>query len=407
MSDSLAPPAFTPPHRAWRRAIALVSILVAMVMPMRVTAAQTADLDISSERYIVVDAETGEVFAAKGADDEVAIASLTKVFTTIEALERAPLDLEITTKESDLFDANSTTMGFGPGETFTLRDLLYGMMLPSGNDAAHAIARAIGRQPGDSDEEAVDRFMQYVNERVDRMGLTGTRLVNPHGWGVPGHYSSARDVAAFVMYALQYPTFVDVIAATEYTTGNGYTVVNTNRLLNSYSGLLGGKTGYDDDAGYCLVEVARRDGSTMISVTLDGVAPDVWYQDNAVLLDYAFAQKAQRLESGRGVGGNAVSFRDPDAAVIAAIATSGASIGQAQPLQDQSPAPAAAEPVPVAAVAGTTAAVGASAWSLAAALLVAALVVTVSVAGRFFGDLPLGIRRRAVLRDGIATPERS
>jgi len=297
-----------------------------------------ADL-ISSLRYIVIDAETGEVFADKDADDEVAIASLTKMYTTIEALELAPLDTEITTDESDLFDSSSTTMGFGPGETFTVEQLLYGMMLPSGNDAAHAIARSLGAQEGDSPEEAVDRFVALVNERLRNMGLAETNLVNPHGLGVPGHHSSAHDLATFAMYAVKYPTFLDLISTKTYD-ANGYELSNTNKMLNQFDGLIGGKTGYDDDAGYCLVQVARRDGSTMISVTLDGVAPDVWYEDNAILLDYAFEQKANRIANGEPITGEVLSYRDPDAAVVAQIATSEASLGSANtPVPEEKPTP--------------------------------------------------------------------
>ena len=189
--------------------VALVTLVVALGLPTIVDAQN--DLGLSSKRFIVIDADTGEIIAEQNADQEVAIASLTKMFTTIEALERGRLDQRITTKPSDLFDANSTTMGFGPGETFTLEELLYGMMLPSGNDAAHAVARALGAQPGDTDQESVDRFVGYMNERAQNMGLTNTQFVNPHGWGVDGHYSTARDVATFAMYAMQYPEFEKII----------------------------------------------------------------------------------------------------------------------------------------------------------------------------------------------------
>src|SRR5207249_4417699 len=136
-------------------------------------AQEVPELQITSKRYIVIDADTGEVFAQRNAHEEVAMASLTKVFTTIEALERGQLDEVITTHDSDVFDpASSTVMGFGAGESFTLRDLLYGMMLPSGNDAAHAIARALGYQNGDNDSQAVNRFVDEMNERIQDMGLT-------------------------------------------------------------------------------------------------------------------------------------------------------------------------------------------------------------------------------------------
>lgn len=340
---------------------------------------------ISSQRYIVIDAETGEIFAEQGSHDQVAIASLTKIFTTIEAIERAPLTTEIVTDESDLFDASSTTMGFGPGETFTLEDLLYGMMLPSGNDAAHAIARSLGAEDGDTPEQSVQRFVGYMNERIRNMGLTETTLVNPHGLGVPGHHSSAHDIAAFTRYALQYPVFVQIISTAEYNAG-GYVVTNTNRLLGSYAGLIGGKTGYDEDSGYCLVEIAERNGDTMISVTLDGVAPDIWYQDNAILLDYAFEQKAAREAAGRPISGEIVAYRDPDAAAIAQMVTPGASIGQAEPEQptpQTAVVPTPTETVDSVDVAEATG--GGTSRGSGAALLVVAIVLAACVAYRLMG----------------------
>jgi D-alanyl-D-alanine carboxypeptidase (penicillin-binding protein 5/6) len=312
----------------WQRAnrfTATCLLVFLTLLPLSSAAAQAVpELKVNSKRYIVVDADTGQVYAQKGASDQVAIASLTKVFTAILAIETAPLETEITTQEADVFGSSSTTMGFGAGETFTLEELLYGMMLPSGNDAAHAIARHLGQQPGDSADEAVNRFMKRLNQRVQDMGLRNTKLVNPHGWGVPGHYSSAGDLAAFMMFALQYPTFVDTMSATTYSTRDGsYYLTNTNKLLRTYDGLVGGKTGYDDDSGWCLIEVARRDGSTMISVTLDGIAPDDWYDDNRVLLDYAFEQKAA-TDGQSPPSGDRVSFLDPDAAVISRSSDSGA-----------------------------------------------------------------------------------
>ncbi|CAN5695028.1 hypothetical protein BH23CHL4_BH23CHL4_09490 [soil metagenome] len=305
-------------------------------------AAQTLDdtISVSSKRYIVVDADTGQIIAEQNADEQVAIASLTKVFTAIEALERGELDQLITTRSADLYDASSTLMGFGPDETFTLEDLLYGMMLPSGNDAAHAIARALGETPGATDEEAYANFIRMMNERAANMGLANTQFKNPHGWGVEGHYSTARDIATFVMYALKYPTFREIISASTYTTSTGgYTVSNTNKLLNGYSGLVGGKTGYDDDSGYCLIEVATRGDTTLISVTLDGVAPDVWYQDNVELLDTGFAVTQQRVSDGLPAQGELLSYRDPDAALILGSTQSGASIGEPNPAGSQGQSP--------------------------------------------------------------------
>lgn len=306
----------------------LTLIVLAVLIAPLASAQEVPGLQINSERYIVIDAETGNVFAQRGADDEVAIASLTKVFTAVQALNMAPLDTPITTKPSDLQSAEATTMGFGPGETYTLRDLMYGMMLPSGNDAAYAIARSLGYQEGDTDEEAVQRFMDLLNQRVQDMGLVNTFLMNPDGWGVSGHYSSAADVAAFMQYASEYPFLMDVMGTASYTTSNGaITVTNTNKILNAYAPLIGGKTGYDNDSGWCLVNLAESGDARMIAVTLDGIAPDDWYDDNTTLLDYGFRQRAEIASSGERFDGDTVTWRYPDAIELARIGEQRASVG--------------------------------------------------------------------------------
>lgn len=308
---------------------ALVATLLLALEPSGAFAQEVEEPEIVSKRYIVVDAETGEIFAQRGAREPAAPASLTKIFTAIEAIEEAPPAYEIVTDEADLVDWDATQVGFGPGETFTAEDLLYGMMLPSGNDAARAIARVLGGEEGDTAETAVGRFMARVNGRIRDMGLTETNLVNPDGWGVPGHYSSAYDIAAFTMYALKYPRFVAAISTERFeTSSGGYELVNTNKKLGVDDDLIGGKTGYDDTAGYCLMQIARRGDDTMIAVTLDGVAPDVWYDDNRALLDYAFAVKAAREEgASAGTIGEVVRYLDPDAAVISRLASSSAALG--------------------------------------------------------------------------------
>lgn len=305
--------------RHFARAILPFVVMATLLFPI-VAAQEVPELQINSERYIVIDADTGEIYAQRGADDQVAIASLTKVFTAVQALNMAPLDTRITTSDADMVSAEATVMGFGPGETYTLRDLIYGMMLPSGNDAAYAIARSLGYRDGDSDEEAVQRFMDLLNQRIQDMGLENTKLLNPDGWGVPGHYSSAADVAAFMQYASEYPFLIKVMGTSSYTTSNGaITVINTNKVLNSYAPLVGGKTGYDWDSGWCLVNLAELGDSRMIAVTLDGIAPDDWYDDNLVLLEYGFDRKAALKSSGRAFNGESVSWEYPDATELANI----------------------------------------------------------------------------------------
>ena len=375
----------------------LIVLLGSAPFARQVSAQDDLVSQISSKRWIVIDADTGEIFAQHKADDQVAIASLTKIYTTIQALEMASLDTQITTNESDLFDQNSTQVGFGPGETFSLEDLLYGMLLPSGNDAAHAVARALGMQKGDSDEQAVAHFVALENQRIADMGLKETHLVNPHGLGVPGHHSSAHDLAAFTRYALKFPEFVKIIGTAAHTTANGYSFTNTNKLLSEDNELVGGKTGYDDDAGYCLIEVAKRGSDTMISVTLDGVAPDVWYQDNVTLLDYAFTQKAARVAK-HGAIGQTLDYRDPDAAIIEANATPGGSFGPttaAQALASPTPVAPGLTPFPTAttvAPATSSSSGGSSTGKIIAALAVVVLVVIASAIGS--GWRPPGMGRK-------------
>jgi D-alanyl-D-alanine carboxypeptidase len=286
------------------------------------------DLQINSKHYIVIDADTGEVFASRDADDQVAMASLTKVFTSIQALEEGSLDQVIVTDDSDLMDSTNSTMGFPPNVEMTLEDLLYGLMLPSGNDAAHAIARTLGAEPGDDPEESVDRFVARLNQRIKDTGLNDTHLVNPSGYGVPGHYTTAHDLATWMMYALKYPMFETLISTLEHTTTTGQYLRNNNRLMTwGFEELVGGKTGFDNDSGYCLIEVARRNGNTMVSVTLDGKAPDDWYDDNRVLLQYALDAKEAREADGDPITNPTLAYLDPDAAVISRTAIGGSSIG--------------------------------------------------------------------------------
>jgi serine-type D-Ala-D-Ala carboxypeptidase (penicillin-binding protein 5/6) len=355
--------------------VATAILVVAAAAAPLALAQEVPELQITSTNYIAIDAETGEIYAQRGAHEQRAPASITKMFTAVEAIESAGSDEVITTSEADLVSEFASQVGFEPGETFTVEDLLYGMMLPSGNDAARALARGIGAEAGDTDEEALDHFLDRLNQRIDNMGLTDTQLVNPDGWGVPGHHSSPYDLAAFMMYALRYPRFVKAFSTLEYETADGsYVFRNNNRMLRTYDGIVGGKTGYDDDAGWCLINVAQRDGRRVIAVTMNGVAPDDWYDDNRVLLDYALDQQALRAETGGPITGELVSYRDPDAANILAFGSAGAAIGEPIALEStvQASAPAhsalASAPAPGLAVSG-------AGLSVAAAVAIMLIVV--------------------------------
>lgn len=295
------------------RVLLFAALAAALLLPCGSAHAQDDPLaSISAERYIVIDAETGEIFAEQNADVRGGMASLTKIFTVMEAIERAPLDTPITAEESDLFGPDSTTMtGFTPGVTFTLNDLLHGMILESGNDAAVAVARSLGAGPGDDVDESEARFVGWMNERVQSLGLTDTRLQNPHGLSDDDHYSTPRDIAAFLMYALTNPAFVDVLTADSYVTSTGVEIRSINRGPEFIADYIGGKTGFDEKTGYCLAEVADRDGVTMIAVTIDGAAPDTWYIDHATLFDVGYAGLDDRLAANQPLPDNRVAFVAP------------------------------------------------------------------------------------------------
>ena len=340
-----------------RRLLAVLLLLGVTCVPAIVGAQEVPELAINSSRYIVIDAASGNVFAQRDANEQVAIASITKVFTAVQALEMASLETPITTSDYDLrapggeyFGTNGTLMGFGVDETYTLEDMLYGMLLPSGNDAANAIARSLGAQPGDSEEAAAQRFLDLMNQRVLDMGLQNTHFMNPHGWGEDGHYSSAADVATFARLVANYPILMDIMGTHSYTTSNGaITVTNTNRSLTLYDSVIAGKTGYDWEAGYCLLNFAERGDTEVIAVTLDGVAPGDWYDDNATLLEYGFEQQAVVQAEGGAFDGDVLGFTDPSAAEIARSAqasgefsTSSSTPESVQPAED--PATATAPP---------------------------------------------------------------
>lgn len=275
----------------YRRAavMAVVISCVLFVVPGRGSAQGLELPDIVASRAIVVDATTGNIVFDKDANTPGAMASLTKLFTAAVALETTPLDQRMVVSDYDL--VGEASMGIAAGEVLTFQTLLNGMLLPSGNDAAMTIARNLGARTGDTDRQATQRFIDRANARLWTLGLRDTRLVNPHGLDVAGHYSTARDIAAITLYALNNePAFASTIQTAEYE-AEGHQVSNTNRLLGAYDGLIGGKTGVTDNAGYCLMQVAERDGRRIIVVLL-GSTPDAWYTDAAALLDYGFATTA-------------------------------------------------------------------------------------------------------------------
>ncbi len=231
---------------------------------------------ISAQKAILVDAQTGRVLYEKDADSRSLIASTTKIMTALLICEHCNvLDRMRIPKEAVGIEGSS--MYLQEGEVLTLQELLYGLMLRSGNDAAVALAIYCGG--------TVEGFSQLMNDKARQLGLNGTHFENPNGLDSPGHYSTARDLAVLTAYAMKNPIFYQTVSTKTVRVGNR-TMQNHNKLLWRVEGADGVKTGYTKAAGRILVSSATREGRRLICVTInDG---NDW-ADHAALLDKGFS----------------------------------------------------------------------------------------------------------------------
>lgn len=244
---------------------------------------------IGAKAAIVVEYPSGRILYQKSSHTRLAPASTTKILTAILALEYGKSNEVVTVSPQDM--VRGSKMGLQSGERQTLLNLLYGLLLPSGNDAAMTIARHIGakNQSGLAPTlqiKPVSYFTRMMNARALQLGLKDTHFVNPHGLDRAGHYSSAYDMASLTWYAMHFQQFNQIVKQRTYE-APGHELSNLNKMLQLYSGADGAKTGYTRAAGLCLITTATRGGHRLISVVLN--APR-WTDDSAALLDYGFAQ---------------------------------------------------------------------------------------------------------------------
>ena len=224
---------------------------------------------------------TGEFSFTQNADVRRGMASTTKIMTALVAIEQGDPAAEIVIPP-EAVGVEGSSLYLKAGEKMTLRDLLYGLLLQSANDAAEAIAVAVGG--------SVEGFANLMNAKAAQMGLTDTHFTNPHGLADENHYTTARELAEIAAEAMQQPLFREICGARRAAIPNGdggkRYLVNHNRLLFTYAGAVGVKTGFTKATGRCLVSAAQRDGVELIAVTLG--APDDW-RDHAAMLDYGFS----------------------------------------------------------------------------------------------------------------------
>lgn len=266
--------------------LGLAIVIAAVALPATIAVAQPDKQTPLPENHAkgaaLIDVESGRLLYSKRGDDRMLIASLTKIMTAIVAIEHGRLDSTVQVS-IQAAGKEGSSLYLQAGEKMKLRDMLYGLMLRSGNDAAVAIAEHVGG--------SVPGFVFLMNRKADELGLANSHFANPSGLDEPGHYSSANDLAKLAAYALHHPIFRDIVKTRVKTAPNpneqwDYKWVNKNKMLAMYEGADGVKTGYTKQALRTLVSSATRGGQQLVAVTLnDG---DDW-SDHRRMLDYGFA----------------------------------------------------------------------------------------------------------------------
>lgn len=245
-------------------------------------------LGCSAAAFVVMDADTGTVLYAQNAEKRHLIASTTKIMTALVVLETCDLDA-VMTVPPEVQGVEGSSMYLRAGEELTARELLYGLMLHSGNDAATALAiLCAGSEPA---------FVELMNETARALGLEQTRFANPHGLDDENNYSTAGDLAELTRYALRNETFARIVSTKAITAAGGRALKNHNKLLWHMEGCVGVKTGYTKAAGRVLVSAAKRNGRTLICVTIRD--PDDW-ADHIALMDAGFGRYQQTVLAQRG-----------------------------------------------------------------------------------------------------------
>lgn len=262
---------------------------------------------ISAQKAILMDGNTGRVLYVKNGDDQSLIASTTKIMTALVVCEQCNV-LDRMRIPSEAIGIEGSSMYLQEGEVLTIQELLYGMMLHSGNDAATALAIYCGG--------TVEGFAQLMNDKAHNLGMINSHFVNPHGLDAPEHYSTARDLAILATEAMKNPIFATTVSTKSVSVGNRR-LTNHNKLLWRVDGANGVKTGYTKAAGRILVSGAKRSGRQLIAVTID--APDDW-NDHTALLNSGFTGYTQRrlIRKGDIVGTVEVSFGTSQTAALIA-----------------------------------------------------------------------------------------
>lgn len=266
----------------WKKQIALfLAVLCAVSFVPRVSAVQ--EETVRATACVLMDARNGEILFEKNADLRRSMASTTKILTALILLEAGDLQKTVTVRK-EMIGVEGTSLGLRDGDKITRLDLCYGLLLTSGNDAANVIAWELSG--------GLEAFARRMNDRAAALGMTASSFVTPSGLDAPEHYTTARDMAILASFAMQNTIFRQIVSSASVVIEVGdppvkRTITNHNKLLSTYEGCDGLKTGYTKKSGRCLVSSAVRNGVRLICVTLQD--PDDW-NDHRKLLDNGFAR---------------------------------------------------------------------------------------------------------------------
>lgn len=264
-----------------KRAVIFLSVLLLM-LSLNFEAFCLESEDLSAVSAVLYYPEYEKVLFEKNSTAQRSMASTTKIMTSLIALEECTPDREVEIT-AEMVNVEGTSSGLRAGDKITLRDLVYCMMLESGNDAANSVAIALGG--------SFDGFAEIMNKRAAEIGMKNTSFVTPSGLDDENHYTTAFDMALLAAEAVGNKEFVFISKASSekiffIDSDKSVTLYNHNRLLGSYEGCIGIKTGFTKKSGRCLVSAAERNGVTLIAVTLN--AGDDW-NDHKKMLNYGFS----------------------------------------------------------------------------------------------------------------------
>ncbi len=262
--------------------VAAALLAAALALPCKALSAQSA---------ILMDAQTGRVLYEKNADKQSLIASTTKIMTALVVCEQTNV-LDRVRIPQEAVGIEGSSIYLKAGEVLTVQDLLYGLMLHSGNDAAVALAIYCGG--------TVEGFAELMNDKAHRLGMHNTHFVNPNGLDSPGHYATARDMAILAAYAMENPIFAKTVSTKTVTVGDRV-LRNHNKLLWLLDGADGVKTGFTKAAGRILVSSCTRQGRRLIAVTMND--RNDW-TDHQQLMESGFANYSVRqiIDAGECLG---------------------------------------------------------------------------------------------------------